>query len=72
MFKQIPFLKGTCPWLLADFRSPFRMHPVFQNEWNRKGLISDKGFRKKAWFVLKDYYNSIDNDTYLINNTKAE
>lgn len=58
MFRNIPFMKGTCPWVLFDFRSPFRMHPTYQDGWNRKGLISDQGFKKKAWYVMKDYYSS--------------
>jgi beta-glucuronidase len=58
MFTTIPFLRGTCPWILADFNSPRRLHPVFQDGWNRKGLISDKGFKKKAWFIMKEYYTN--------------
>lgn len=57
MLERIPFLRGTCPWILADFQSPLRMHPVFQNGWNRKGLLSDKGEKKKAWFVMKNFYS---------------
>lgn len=57
MLKRIPFLRGTCPWVLADFQSPLRLHPIFQNGWNRKGLLSDKGEKKKAWYVLKDFYS---------------
>ncbi|MCL7764150.1 beta galactosidase jelly roll domain-containing protein [Polaribacter sp. Z014] len=60
MFKNIPNLSGTSPWVLFDFRSPYRCHPKNQEGWNRKGLISDKGQRKKAWFVMKNYYNNID------------
>lgn len=56
MFNKIPFLRGTCPWILADFRTPFRMHAQFQEGWNRKGLLSDKGFKKKAWYVMHHYY----------------
>ena len=59
MFKNIPNLKGTAPWILFDFRSPFRFHPTNQEEWNRKGLISDRGIRKKAWYLMKAYYDSI-------------
>jgi beta-glucuronidase len=59
MLKGIPFLRGTCPWILADFRSPARMHPIYQNGWNRKGLISDRGLKKKAWFIMKDFYSEI-------------
>jgi beta-glucuronidase len=60
MFKKIPFLRGTAPWILADFRSPGRMHPIYQQGWNRKGLLSDKLFKKKAWFVLHDYYKELE------------
>ena len=57
MFSKIPFLRGTCPWILYDFRTPFRMQPTFQEGWNRKGLLSDKGEKKKAWYVMKQFYD---------------
>ncbi len=56
MFKTIPNLAGVCPWLLVDYRSLGRMHPVYQKGWNRKGLLSPEGNRKKAWFVMREYY----------------
>lgn len=59
MFKHIPNLRGTAPWILFDFRSPFRFHPSNQEGWNRKGLVSDQGQRKKAWYLMKNYYESI-------------
>ncbi len=59
MLKKIPFLRGMTPWILADFRSPSRMHPVYQQGWNRKGLLSDKGLRKKAWYILYNYYQQL-------------
>lgn len=59
MFKHIPNLQGTSPWVLFDFRSPFRFHPTYQEGWNRKGLVSDQGYRKKAWYIMKEYYDSI-------------
>lgn len=59
MFKYIPNLAGISPWILFDFRSPYRFHPTNQEGWNRKGLISDQGYRKKAWYVMKEYYESI-------------
>ena len=59
MLPNIPNLAGTTPWVLFDFRSPYRMNGKYQEEWNRKGLISDKGHRKMAWYVLKAYYDSI-------------
>jgi beta-glucuronidase len=60
MLRTIPFLRGTCPWILADFRSPGRMHPVYQNGWNRKGLISDRGLKKKAWFIMEKFYAELN------------
>jgi len=57
MFDNIPNLRGTCPWVLFDFRSPTRCHPQHQDGWNRKGLVSDKGQRKKAWWVVKGFYD---------------
>lgn len=56
MFPNIPNFCGTTPWVMVDFRSPYRMHQHNQQEWNRKGIISDKGMYKKAWYVLHDYY----------------
>ena len=59
MFAVTPNLAGVCPWLLVDYRSLGRMHPIYQSGWNRKGLISDRGEKKKAWFVMKKYYEGI-------------
>lgn len=61
MFKNVPNLAGVCPWLLVDYRSLGRMHPVYQNGWNRKGLLSDRGEKKKAWYIMNDYFKSIKN-----------
>lgn len=58
MFKETADLRGVVPWILADFRSPSRMHPLHQQGWNRKGLLSDQGLKKKAWYVMKDYYDT--------------
>ena len=57
MFENIPHLRGVSPWILFDFRSPFRFHPTNQEGWNRKGLVSDRGYRKKAWYLMKAYYD---------------
>ena len=62
MFSTVPNLCGVCPWLLVDYRSPGRMHPLYQKGWNRKGLISDNGEKKKAWYIMKQYYENIKND----------
>ncbi|SNR70268.1 glycoside hydrolase family 2 protein [Lutibacter flavus] len=57
MIDKIPQLRGFSPWILVDFKSPRRHLPVIQDEWNRKGLISSEGKKKKAFFVLKDFYD---------------
>jgi beta-glucuronidase len=59
MVNKIPQLRGTTPWILVDFRSPRRVLPGIQDGWNRKGLISETGNKKKAFFVLQDYYKKI-------------
>ncbi|GGY02780.1 beta-glucuronidase [Massilia dura] len=56
MAEKIPTLRGLSPWILKDFQSPRREHPVFQDGWNRKGLVSETGARKQAFGVLSDYY----------------
>ncbi|MBL3655089.1 glycoside hydrolase family 2 protein [Fulvivirga sediminis] len=56
LLTEIKQLRGVTPWILVDFRSPRRPHSVYQNFWNRKGLISNTGDKKKAFFILKDYY----------------
>jgi len=57
MLEAIPGLRGMTPWVLADFRSPRRPHPYYQDFWNRKGLISQSGKRKQAFYTLKAYYD---------------
>jgi beta-glucuronidase len=56
MLDKMPFLRGMTPWVLMDFRSPTRLLPGIQDGYNRKGLVSDKGAKKKAFFTLQDYY----------------
>lgn len=61
MMKRMPDnYTGLTPWILADFRSPKRNNAAYQDGWNRKGLISDQGEKKKAFFVLKKYYEEIE------------
>jgi len=64
MIDNISFLRGLSPWILKDFRSPRRPLPGIQDFWNRKGLISDKGVKKKSWFILHDYYTKKAQDFY--------
>ena len=59
MFRHIPNLAGVSPWILFDLRSPFRFHPTNQEGWNRKGLVSDQGKRKKAWYIMHEWYMSL-------------
>ena len=58
MLDKIEGLAGTTPWILKDFRSPRRVLPDVQDYYNRKGLFSDKGEKKKAFYVLKNWYAS--------------
>lgn len=56
MIDRIPNIRGTSPWILMDFRSPKRVLPEIQDGWNRKGLISNRGLKKKAYHVMHRYY----------------
>lgn len=60
MLQKIPQLRGISPWILADFRSPRRLLPNVQDGWNRKGVIGSDGRRKRAFFVLRDWYAAIE------------
>ena len=56
MLDKIPHFRGVSPWILCDFRSPRRHLAGIQDGWNRKGLIGQNGVKKKAFFVLQDFY----------------
>ncbi len=56
MADNVWFLAGMSPWILKDFQSPRRQHPVYQEGWNRKGLIDEKGNKKRAFYILENYY----------------
>ena len=58
MLEGIDQLQGFSPWILVDFRSPRRMLPKIQDGYNRKGLISEDGKKKKAFYVLKNFYDT--------------
>ncbi|NOQ91233.1 MAG: beta-glucuronidase, partial [Flavobacteriaceae bacterium] len=60
MIEKIPNIRGTSPWILNDFRSPKRVLPIIQDGWNRKGLISNQGIKKKAFFTVQKFYNKIE------------
>jgi beta-glucuronidase len=56
MLNKIPQLRGMSPWILMDFRSPNRPLAGIQDGFNRKGLISDQGEKKQAFYVLQKAY----------------
>jgi len=56
MFNRIPQLRGLSAWILMDFRSPTRNLADIQDGFNRKGLISDQGQKKAAFYVLQRAY----------------
>lgn len=62
MIDRIEGLAGVSPWILVDFRSPRRQLPNIQDFFNRKGLISSSGTKKKAFFVMKDWYGKKEKD----------
>ncbi|MBS1512584.1 MAG: beta galactosidase jelly roll domain-containing protein [Bacteroidetes bacterium] len=65
MMKRMPSnYTGLSPWLLVDFRSPRRNNPVYQEGWNRKGLIDQSGKKKKAFYVLRDYYEAMEKKAF--------
>jgi beta-glucuronidase len=59
MIKKLPFVAGLSPWVLMDFRSPRRVLPHVQDGYNRKGVISNRGQKKAAFYVLQKYYREL-------------
>lgn len=58
MLDKIDGLAGTTPWILKDFYSPRRPLYGIQDWHNRKGLVSEKGEKKKAFYVLQEWYKT--------------
>jgi len=59
-FRRIPYIKGTSPWILFDFRCPRRTHAV-QNYYNIKGLLNAaKTYKKPAFYAMRDFYSTWD------------
>ncbi len=56
MMRHIKFLAGVSPWILMDFRSHRRHLRRIQADFNRKGLISEQGVKKKAFYTLQKFY----------------
>lgn len=59
MLKTIEPLRGTTPWILMDFRSPKRPLYGIQDGWNRKGLVSERGHKKQAFYVMQKWYEEM-------------
>ncbi len=59
MLENMEGLSGCTPWILTDFRSPRRVLVDIQDGFNRKGLISDRGIRKKAFYVMQEWYGKL-------------
>jgi beta-glucuronidase len=56
MLAKIPQVRGFSPWILMDFRSPTRNIPKLQDGYNRKGLISEDGKKKQAFYQFQKIY----------------
>jgi beta-glucuronidase len=56
MIRNNPDFAGLSPWLLMDYLSPRRPLAGMQDYYNRKGLLSDRGERKLAFYVLQKFY----------------
>ncbi len=59
MTERMPGFSGCSPWILKDFRSPRRALNGIQDDYNRKGVISESGQKKLAYFVLQKWYNEL-------------
>lgn len=59
MSERMPGFSGTTPWVLKDFRSPRRALSGIQDDFNRKGLISEQGQKKSAFYIIKKWYESM-------------
>lgn len=59
MIRKIPGFVGLSPWVLMDFHSPRRVLPGIQDYFNRKGLVSNVGEHKQAFYVLQKFYREM-------------
>jgi beta-glucuronidase len=59
MIRKIPGWAGVSPWVLMDFHSPRRLLPGVQDYYNRKGLVSNTGQHKQAFYVLQKFYREM-------------
>ncbi|PYT71802.1 MAG: hypothetical protein DMG39_11965 [Acidobacteria bacterium] len=45
--RKVSFIRRIAPWILKDFRSPRRQLASVQDGFNRKGLISNNGEKRR-------------------------
>lgn len=57
MYEKVDGFSGMSPWILMDFRSTRRQLTGIQDFFNRKGIVSERGLKKQAFYVLQDYYS---------------
>jgi len=58
-FKKCPYIAGTTPWILYDFRCPRRLNR-YQEGFNRKGLIdAERKIKKPAFYVMQKFYEEM-------------
>ena len=54
--REIPYVKGMCPWILYDFHCPRRTSCI-QKYFNRKGLMTeDRKHKKDAFWIMQRFY----------------
>ena len=56
MLARSEFVQGMSPWILKDFRSALRNLNGIQDIYNRKGVVSERGEKKLAFYVLQQHY----------------
>ena len=44
-----------------DFRSPKRPLPGILDYYNRKGVVSDQGGKKKSFYTMQKFYDEMQN-----------
>ena len=59
MLQHSPLVQGMSPWVLKDFRAALRPLNGIQEFYNRKGLVDERGNRKLAFDVLRQFYESL-------------
>ncbi|MGY6705386.1 glycoside hydrolase family 2 protein [Roseinatronobacter sp.] len=58
ILRDLDYVKGMSPWILYDFRVERRQN-IFQNGFNKKGLVAaDKRTKKAAFGVLAAFYHA--------------